>query len=61
MNEVEEMRDAIERVEQNLDRFRWIITHPIRAAMALNSTTNDMSAPDALKVVKAIDDARNSG
>ena len=54
MREVEDMREALDRVEKNLNRFRWIITHPEKAYEIFEKPQS------ALDLCKAIDNARNS-
>lgn len=63
MNEIEQMRDGMDRAEKNLIRFRWIITNPRRMMRALERILGGASAPQpaADAVVKAIDDERNRG
>lgn len=36
MREIDEAREALDRVEKNLDRYRWILSNPIAARNALN-------------------------
>jgi hypothetical protein len=55
MNEVQDMREAMDRMEKNLDRFRWLVLHPTEASKLF--TTYVLSTPEDL--CKEIDRARN--
>jgi hypothetical protein len=57
VNEVEEMRDALDRAERNLDRMRWIITHPAEAHDAIGRALMKGDGD----VVQEIDLARKNG
>jgi hypothetical protein len=62
MNEIETMREGLNRAEKNLIRFRWIITNPRAALRALTrAVAGTAGEPGAETVVKAIDEERTRG
>jgi hypothetical protein len=60
MNEVDDAREALSRVEKHVERFRWICTHPFEAeAVFFTLRTVLHRAPTMSEVVRKIDSARN--
>jgi len=51
VNELQEIRDALDRTEKNLERFRWLITHPIQAREALRKAIVIANGKMAIDVV----------
>lgn len=59
MNEIQDMRDAFDRAENNLQRLRWIVCNPLAAIGALQHALNKHGPkPHATHVVEEIDRAR---
>lgn len=60
MREVETAREALDATEQNLERFRWIITHPREAALVLvvSCAVREPEVPTMEEVCRALDKAR---
>ncbi len=64
MNEIETMREGLNRAEKNLIRFRWIITHPRAAISALSRAiggVNSTATLPAESVTREIDEERARG
>lgn len=62
MNEIEEMRQGMDRAEKNLIRMRWICTNARQAIYALERAIRlHGENPDALAIVEEIDHARTTG
>lgn len=60
MREIEQAREALDRAEKSLERYRWIILNPDRASMALRIAIvkTGRTAEIADIVVQEIDHAR---
>lgn len=62
MNEIEDMRDALTRAETNLERMRWVLSHPRQALYALERVLRNHGEQAGVKTVAdGIDSARNNG
>lgn len=61
MREIEEARAALDRVESNLERYRWIIQNPGLAHTLLGGALRGGTPSDkaALAFVKRLDQARS--
>lgn len=58
MREIEQAREALDRVENNLERYRWILRNPVRAMTLLQSSLTAREDEMALDFVRRLDAER---
>lgn len=58
MREIEDARAALDRVENNLERYRWILRNPTRAMTLLQASLTHREDEMALDFVHRLDAAR---